>query len=66
MPSTRPSSAASYTHINDQPASDELQMPFGGVKDSGYARFGGGEAMHEFTEIRWVMVQGQVGRPFPF
>jgi acyl-CoA reductase-like NAD-dependent aldehyde dehydrogenase len=38
----------------------------GGVKDSGYGRFGGSEAMHEFTEMRWVTVQGQGGRPFPF
>jgi benzaldehyde dehydrogenase (NAD) len=36
------------------------------VKDSGYGRFGGGEAMHEFTEMRWVTVQGQGGRHFPF
>jgi len=52
-------------HINDQPVNDEPQVPFGGVKDSGYGRFGGAEAIHEFTEMRWVTVQSQ-GRPFPF
>lgn len=52
-------------HINDQPVNDEPQVPFGGVKDSGYGRFGGSEAIHEFTEMRWVTVQSQ-GRPFPF
>ncbi len=57
---------AGIVHINDQPVNDEPQVPFGGVKDSGYGRFGGGEAMHEFTEMRWVTVQGQGGRPFPF
>jgi acyl-CoA reductase-like NAD-dependent aldehyde dehydrogenase len=52
-------------HINDQPVHDEPQMPFGGVKDSGWGRFGGTFAMEEFTELRWVTVQsGQ--RPFPF
>ena len=57
---------AGIIHINDQPVNDEPQVPFGGVKDSGYGRFGGSEAMHEFTEMRWVTVQGQGGRPFPF
>ena len=28
-------------HVNDQPVADEPQMPFGGVKDSGFGRFGG-------------------------
>ena len=52
-------------HINDQPVNDEPQVPFGGVKDSGYGRFGGNEAIHEFTEMRWVTVQSK-GRSFPF
>ena len=56
---------AGIVHINDQPVNDEPQVPFGGVKDSGYGRFGGGAAAHEFTEMRWVTVQSQ-GRPFPF
>jgi acyl-CoA reductase-like NAD-dependent aldehyde dehydrogenase len=40
-------------------------MPFGGVKDSGWGRFGGGAAMDEFTELKWVTVQSGT-RPFPF
>lgn len=52
-------------HINDQPVHDEPQMPFGGVKDSGWGRFGGSFAIDEFTEMRWVTVQSG-RRPFPF
>ena len=55
---------AGIVHVNDQPVGDEPQMPFGGVKDSGWGRFGGTAAIHEFTELHWVTV----GRPhqFPF
>jgi acyl-CoA reductase-like NAD-dependent aldehyde dehydrogenase len=52
-------------HVNDQPVGDEPQMPFGGVKDSGWGRFGGQAAMDEFTELRWITVKGE-GHPFPF
>ena len=52
-------------HVNDQPVGDEPQMPFGGVKDSGWGRFGGRAAMDEFTELRWVTIQSGT-RPFPF
>ena len=38
--------------MNDQPVHDEPQMPFGGVKDSGWGRFGGTFAMDEFTELQ--------------
>jgi acyl-CoA reductase-like NAD-dependent aldehyde dehydrogenase len=44
-------------HINDTTVHDEPQMPFGGVKDSGWGRFGGTAAAHEFTELRWITVQ---------
>ena len=53
-------------HVNDQPVGDEPQMPFGGVKDSGWGRFGGQAAIDEFTELRWITVQGGTGHPFPF
>jgi acyl-CoA reductase-like NAD-dependent aldehyde dehydrogenase len=52
-------------HVNDQPVGDEPQMPFGGVKDSGWGRFGGQAAMEEFTELRWVTVQSE-SHPYPF
>jgi acyl-CoA reductase-like NAD-dependent aldehyde dehydrogenase len=53
-------------HVNDQPVGDEPQMPFGGVKDSGWGRFGGQAAIDEFTELRWITIQGGSGHPFPF
>ena len=53
-------------HVNDQPVGDEPQMPFGGVKDSGWGRFGGQAVIDEFTELRWITVQGGSGHPFPF
>ncbi|HEY9287501.1 MAG TPA: aldehyde dehydrogenase family protein, partial [Candidatus Dormibacteraeota bacterium] len=52
-------------HINGSTLAVESHVPFGGVKDSGYGRFGGTEAIHEFTEMRWITVQGSQGRPFP-
>ena len=36
-------------HINDQTVHDEPQIPFGGIKDSGWGRFGGKAALEEFT-----------------
>jgi acyl-CoA reductase-like NAD-dependent aldehyde dehydrogenase len=56
---------AGIVHVNDQPVHDEPQMPFGGVKDSGWGRFGAKAAMDEFTELRWVTIQSGT-RPFPF
>jgi acyl-CoA reductase-like NAD-dependent aldehyde dehydrogenase len=56
---------AGIVHVNDQPVGDEPQMPFGGVKDSGWGRFGGQAAIDEFTELRWVTVQSG-SHPFPF
>ncbi|HYA66409.1 MAG TPA: aldehyde dehydrogenase [Burkholderiaceae bacterium] len=44
-------------HINGPTVHDEPQMPFGGVKASGYGRFGGKAAISEFTELRWVTIQ---------
>jgi acyl-CoA reductase-like NAD-dependent aldehyde dehydrogenase len=34
-------------------------MPFGGVKASGYGRFGSTAAIEEFTELRWITVSTQ-------
>lgn len=52
-------------HINSPTVQDEAQMPFGGVKDSGYGRFGSKAAIAEFTELRWVTNQAG-DRHYPF
>lgn len=52
-------------HINSSTVQDEAQMPFGGVKDSGYGRFGSKAAIAEFTELRWVTNQAG-DRHYPF
>jgi benzaldehyde dehydrogenase (NAD) len=51
-------------HINDTTVHDEPQMPFGGVKASGFGRFGGRAALEEFTELRWITAQ-QLPREYP-
>jgi len=56
---------AGIIHVNDQTVGDEPQMPFGGVKDSGWGRFGGAAALDEFTELKWITVQSG-SHPFPF
>jgi acyl-CoA reductase-like NAD-dependent aldehyde dehydrogenase len=56
---------AGIVHVNDQTVGDEPQMPFGGVKDSGWGRFGGTAALDEFTELKWVTVQSG-SHPYPF
>ncbi|MCO6390838.1 aldehyde dehydrogenase family protein [Aliihoeflea aestuarii] len=48
-------------HINSATIHDEPQMPFGGVKSSGYGRFGGRAGIDEFTELRWITIQN--GKP---
>ena len=51
-------------HINGATVHDEPQMPFGGVKASGFGRFGGKAAIEEFTELRWITIQ-QGSRHYP-
>ena len=52
-------------HINGPTVHDEAQMPFGGVKASGYGRFGGKAGINEFTELRWITIQ-TTPRHYPF
>ncbi len=51
-------------HINGPTVHDEAQMPFGGVKGSGYGRFGGKAGIDSFTELRWITIETQPGH-FP-
>jgi acyl-CoA reductase-like NAD-dependent aldehyde dehydrogenase len=51
-------------HVNSSTVHDEPQMPFGGVKASGWGRFGGTAALQEFTELRWLSIQ-QGSRHYP-
>jgi len=52
-------------HINSPTVQDEGQMPFGGVKGSGYGRFGGKAGIDAFTELRWITIQ-TTPRHYPF
>ncbi len=52
-------------HVNGPTVHDEAQMPFGGVKNSGYGRFGGKAGIDAFTELRWITVQTSP-RHYPF
>ncbi len=51
-------------HVGNQTVDDEPQAPFGGVKASGYGRFGGRWGIEAFSATRWVTVAGQHGH-FP-
>jgi len=48
-------------HVNGPTVHDEAQMPFGGVKASGYGRFGGKAGIDAFTELRWITVETEPG-----
>jgi acyl-CoA reductase-like NAD-dependent aldehyde dehydrogenase len=47
---------AGMCHINGPTVHDEAQMPFGGMKASGFGRFGGRDGIAEFTDLRWVTI----------
>ena len=51
-------------HVNGPTVHDEAQMPFGGMKASGYGRFGGKAGIEAFTELRWITVETEAGH-FP-
>jgi acyl-CoA reductase-like NAD-dependent aldehyde dehydrogenase len=48
-------------HVNGPTVHDEAQMPFGGMKASGYGRFGGRSGIDAFTELRWITIETQPG-----
>jgi acyl-CoA reductase-like NAD-dependent aldehyde dehydrogenase len=43
-------------HVNGATVHDEPGAPFGGMKASGWGRFGAGEVIHEFTQARWITI----------
>ncbi|RKP53361.1 aldehyde dehydrogenase [Pararobbsia silviterrae] len=56
---------AGICHVNGPTVHDEAQMPFGGVKGSGWGRFGGRAGVEAFSELRWVTLQ-TAERHYPF
>ena len=52
-------------HVNGPTVHDEAQMPFGGVKASGWGHFGGKAGIAAFTDLRWVTIQ-TTPRRYPF
>ncbi len=52
-------------HVGNQTVDDEPQAPFGGVKSSGYGRFGGRWGIEAFSATRWVTLASQPGH-FPY
>jgi acyl-CoA reductase-like NAD-dependent aldehyde dehydrogenase len=52
-------------HVNDQSVADEPQVPFGGVKASGYGRFGGRWGIEAFSNTRWLTIATQQAH-YPF
>lgn len=45
-------------HINGTTLDGEPQVPFGGVKGSGYGKSGGRAGLQEFTELQWITIEG--------
>ena len=56
---------AGICHVNGPTVHDEAQMPFGGVKNSGYGHFGGQAGIDAFTDTRWITMQ-TTARHYPF
>lgn len=46
-------------HINGPTVQDEATVPFGGVKASGYGKFGSVAGINAFTNLRWLTIEGQ-------
>jgi len=46
-------------HVNGPTVQDEAPVPFGGVKASGYGKFGGVDGLNAFTTLRWLTIESQ-------
>jgi len=57
---------AGNRHVNMATVHDQPHMPFGGLKDSGYGRFNGPEAIAEFTDICLTTMRSDPARHYPF
>jgi len=55
---------AGHVHINGATVQDEPQIPYGGMKNSGFGRFGGRAVIDEFTELRWMTIEPS-DQPYP-
>ena len=51
-------------YINGPNAQDMAQMPFAGMTDNGFGRFGGMAGMCKFTDLRWVTIKTRSAYPF--
>jgi benzaldehyde dehydrogenase (NAD) len=49
---------AGMCHINGTTLDHEPQIPFGGVKNSGYGKSGGRAGLEAFTELQWITIEG--------
>jgi benzaldehyde dehydrogenase (NAD) len=57
---------AGSRHVNMATIHDQPQLPFGGVKASGYGRFNGLEAIHEFTDTCQLTIRTEPAVHYPF
>jgi aldehyde dehydrogenase (NAD+) len=57
---------AGMVHINGPTVQDEVNSPFGGIKESGMGREGGHFSIEEMTELKWVTIEAIGNRHYPF
>ncbi len=57
---------AGSRHVNMATIHDQPQMPFGGLKASGYGRFNGLEAINEFTDTVLTTVRTEPAVHYPY
>ncbi len=56
---------AGMVHINATTIQCEPNVPFGGIKNSGFGREGGRYSIDDMTQLKWITItQGQMQYPF--